>query len=329
VYLWAVLRTSPSLSRICFLAAGFAAISSLLQADDQPATTDADGYRVIPIVGANGKRTSIRVQTQTPPDAHLSSTDSDGTYRPDSLSLNKTSSLANKTFSSGSLYQNDTAEEFREQSTFLTKPYPLDSGSISNLTSQNFNAPATFPMTNAYNRTASGLDKSYPVNQADASQNKSAQFTIGASDYQNRTANLGTQKVDTYASPLAQKAYNGPEAKLIQRDLNRMSQGLSDVKDLPNRPLTIDEVRDLINHGIKPDADAPPPPASKPLNDPNYTPDPAPPPLEPAPTPPSTPPSPATPASDESDGGMPPPGAMAAEHQAQEAPPENSEPLPK
>jgi hypothetical protein len=38
--------------------------------------------------------------------------------------------------------------------------------------------------------------------------------------------------------------------------------------------LSVDEVRALINHGFKPDLSEPAAPASKPLNDPNYQPEP-------------------------------------------------------
>ncbi len=48
---------------------------------------------------------------------------------------------------------------------------------------------------------------------------------------------------------------------------------IAHVSDIPNRPLTVDEVRGLINHGLKPDTAAPPGMPSKAINDPNYKPE--------------------------------------------------------
>ena len=315
MYLCNVLRNASSIGWTCFVVALFAATTPILYADDKPAPTDSDGYKTVPVAGTNGKPVNVRVQAQPQPNAHLSSTSSDGKYDPSQYDLNKTSSLANKTYPSASLYQNNRAEEAREERTFITKPYLIDNGSPTNQTvPMNFNSKAAYPVTSAYNRTAPGLDKSYPANQTDVAQNKSAQFTAGTSEYQDRAVNLVTHKIETNSSPLANKTYAGPEAILERRDMAKMNQGLMEMKDLPDRPLSVDEVRNLINHGIKPDTDTPPAPESKPLNDPDYKPDPVLP-----PPPPNT-----------SDEELPSPGAMAAQHQQQqEPPPENSEPLPK
>ncbi|MCE0497204.1 MAG: hypothetical protein LV481_04575 [Methylacidiphilales bacterium] len=308
------MRNASSIGWICFVIAGLAAITPILCADDKTTPADSDGYKTVPVVGSDGKTTNIRVQKQPQPDARLSSTSSDGKYDPTQYNLNKTSSFANKSFPDAFLYQNNGAQETREQHSFITKSYFTDNGSPSNQPAlADFNTKATYPVTDAYTRTAPGLDKSYTANQTDAAQNKSAQFTAGASEYQNRAVTLETHKIDTSASPLANKTYTGPEAVLEQREMSKLNQGLMQMKDLPNRPLTIDEVRDLINHGVKPDTDAAPAPSSKPLNDPDYKPEPA------LPLPPP----------DTSDEDVPSPGILAAQHQQQEAPPENSEPLPK
>jgi len=280
---------------------------------------------MVPVAGANGKVTYIRVQDQSSPSAHFSSSSSDEKYDPSRISLNKTSDLANKAFPTASLYQNHSAEEARQQRTFITKPFFAGNDAPANRSVSNFNTKITYPAAQGYNRTADGTTKTFLANQTDIDQNKSAQLASTPSEYQNRTAYLGDHKFGTYASPLANKTYTGPGVNSTRQDMAKVGASLMQMKDLPNRPLTIDEVRELINHGIKPDTDAPPPASqSKPMNDPDYEPGPPPPPFAHSPSSPA-PSSPAV-ASDED---LPSPGTMAAQHQQQEQPPENSEPLPK
>jgi hypothetical protein len=77
-------------------------------------------------------------------------------------------------------------------------------------------------------------------------------------------------------------------------------------------------VRALINHGVKPDTEEKAPEPSKPLNDPDYTPDEAPAPYHV---------QPGHLRDDPPDNDIiPPPGMMGS---TRVAPPENSEPLPK
>lgn len=49
--------------------------------------------------------------------------------------------------------------------------------------------------------------------------------------------------------------YTGPEAQKIKRDMEEINKTLGNTKDLPNRSLTVQEVRDLLNHNKKPDQD--------------------------------------------------------------------------
>jgi len=310
--------------------AGFAVIAPFLRADNQPPPVDS-GYKMVPIAGANGKVSYIRVQDQSSPSAHLSSSSSDGQYDPSQISLNKTSNLANKSFPTASLYQNHSAEEARQQRTFITKPFFAGNDVPSDRSVSNFNTKLAYPAVQGYNRTAEDTHKAYLANQTNADQNKSARLSSAPSEYQNRSAYLGNQKANVYASPLAHITYTGPGVNVIKKDMNKVNVSLMQAKDLPNRPLTIDEVRDLINNGIKPDTDVHPAASqSKPLNDPGYEPGPPPPPLahsSPSPAP-ALAPAPSS-RGDSSDGDLPSPGAMAAQHLQQEQPPENSEPLPK
>jgi hypothetical protein len=303
--------------------AGLVLTAPFLHADDKPSPPppSGDGYTSIPIHLPNGKTSYVRVQEQPKPTGHLSSATTDGKYDPSQLSLSKTSDLANKTFSSPSFTQSDSVEVAREQS-FLTKSYFGGAGPKSSVTEQTFDTKAAYPNANtgAYNHTASGLDKSYVANTTDIAQNQTAPITAGVPEEQNRTANIGGHKIDATASPLASKTYTGPEADIERHEMAQVNQDLIQMKDLPNRPLTIDEVRALINHGIKPNTDSAPPPATKPLNDPDYR-------QEPSPAPPPLP-STRAPTPDTSDDDLPSPGMVAAQHPVSATPPENSEPLP-
>jgi hypothetical protein len=107
------------------------------------------------------------------------------------------------------------------------------------------------------------------------------------------------------------KTFQGPEAVAAHQHLTMTDDGKIFISDLPNRALTIDEVRNLINHGFKPNTDLKPEEQSKPLNDPNYKPEPL-----------REMPAPAT--DDDRNDPVPPPGTMAAPQ-----PPENSVPLPQ
>lgn len=230
--------------------------------------------------------------------------------------------MANKTFSvpSDSGFQSSAEFKSRDQNSFISKPYTFDPSapSVPNLNTQ---AGAGLPTASAYSRNATGVDKSYPTQNSDAGQNQTALFASATSSDQGRTAVLGGQTTSTFASPFADKNFEGAEADAAKRHLTRMKNGQILVTDLPSRPLTIDEVRDLINHGFKPNTDAPPAEEpSKPLNDPNYVPEP----LrgDPNPSLDTTKPTPA--GDDDKDDPVPPPGTMAAPQA-----PENSQPLPQ
>jgi hypothetical protein len=311
VYLSNVWQNRPLIFRTRLLAFAFVTTGRLLHADDQPVSSD--GYKTVPI-NVGGKTVPIRVQESGDPYKNVSSSNSDGKYHPEQI-FSTTSSMADKKFSfaSNSLSKSDPDFKNSDQSTFITKSYTGDPSSPS---VPNLDAKAGFPTTSAYSRNAAGFDKSYLTSNADAGQNRTAWVASATSTDQNRTALLGAQTTDIFASPLAGKTFQGPEADAAKRHLIRLNNGQISITDLPNRPLTIDEVRDLINHGFKPNTDIKPEEPSKPLNDPNYKPEP----LRDAPSPDTS----SSTSDDDKNDPVPPPGTMAAPQA-----PENSEPLPQ
>jgi len=185
----------------------------------------------------------------------------------------------------------------------------------------NLGSKATF-RTSSYAgaSAANGYDKSFATTTADAGQNEAAAAfaAIGSPD-QNRTAPIDAKPIDKFSAPMANKTFVPSEPANVKHNLGEFGNGDSlSVSELPSRPLTIDEVRNLINHGFRPDTSQPPPPASRPLNDPNYQPEP----LRIEPTESENPAPKNVKDDDDKDDPVPPPGTMAE-------PPENAEPLPK
>ena len=278
----------------------------LLQADATPAPDS--GYKDVPVT-VGGKTTSIRVREQSDPYRNVPSPDTTAKYDPERI-FSATSSMAGKKFSVSSDSGSPAVSDFkdRDRNTFVTKSYTSDAASPS---VPNLDGKAAFATTSAYSRSATGFDKNYATPNADAGQNRAALVASATSTDQGRTAVLGGQTTSTYASPLAGKTFDGSEADAARQHLSRTKSGQILIADIPNRPLTIDEVRDLINHGFKADTEAKPEAPSKPLNDPDYKPEP----LRDAPAPA---------ADEDKDDPVPSPGTMAAP-----AAPENSEPLPQ
>ena len=265
---------------------------------DEPKKADSDGYKNVTLAGGQ----VIRVKQQADPFSHLSSSDQ--------KLLNRTNEMGSKTFSSqdASVSKNDSAIEERERSTFITRPYLGNSQSTSS--PANLDAKISLPTSSLSGHITQGFDRSFTSSKADTDQNRTVVLASLTSSDQGRTAALGQKKTDTFASSYSTKAFTGPEADDVHRDLQRLNNGLMELKDLPSRPLTIDEVRALIDHGTKPNTDEKPDAPTKPLNDPDYKPV----------------PSPMLPVANDEDKNdpVPSPGMMAAPQ-----PPENSEPLPQ
>ena len=280
-------------------------------ADDNPPKAP-DGYKMVPVRTADGKTSYVEVATQSDPFKHVSQAPAEaGKYDPTRLSA--TSSLGNKSFfttnaqsseSKSSLYNSD-------HDAFITQPYKSSapaswsqSGKSSTLvippSPQDAQKTASFNQNYATSTASLGDKSTYPLGSDKSSEQDRTSPLAG------KSSNLA---MNTY--PYGTKTFLGPEADAVHKDSARLENGLMQLKDLPNRPLTIDEVRALINHGVKPNTDEPPTePASKPLNDPDYKPQPL-----------RDNPQPYNSDSDDKDAPVPPPGTMAQ-------PPEDAQPLP-
>jgi hypothetical protein len=288
------------------IAVTFAATGALLRADDGP----GDGYRTVKVT-SNGKALPVRVLQQSDPFKNVSSPQTSDQYQPERI-FSTSSLMANKSFAlpTNSLSHRDADFTTTGQNTFVTKAYDLnpDSRSIPNL-----NTKASFATTSAYSRQAADSDKTYTTSTADG-QNRTAMLASSTSADQGRAALLGgpEKSEGLIADPMADKQYLGPAAQHVPDGIViKENLVLSRMSDLPDRPLTIDEVRNLINHDTKPDTDAKPAEPSKPLNDPDYKPEP----LRDTPSPG---------ADDDANDPVPSPGTMATPPA-----PENAEPLPQ
>jgi len=283
-----------------------------LSADDPSASSD--GYKTV-FIKHGDKSLPIRVR-ESDPFKNITSPAPTGKYDPTQFSFNTTSSMANKSFSqpTGAPPTGNDDANNGTPNTFVTKSYRFDSNAPS---APDLDRKSSVSANSAFNRTAPGFDKSYSASTTDAAQNQTALFASTTSTDQGRTAVLSDHSTTSpgFVSPLSGKVFQGEEADALHRSLTRMKNGQMLVTDLPDRPLTIDEVRALINHGFKPDTSAPPPPPSKPLNDPNYQPEP----LREEP-----PAANAGATDDDKDAAVPPPGTMSAP-----PPPENTQPLPQ
>jgi hypothetical protein len=311
VYLSTVLSGRILAFGTSLLAITFIAGSRLLPADDA-APASSSGNKTVQ-VRIGGKTVPIRVQETGDPYRNVSSTNTTGKYDPQRIFSNS-SSLADKKFFMPTDFgsQGTSAFKPRDQDTFITKSYIPDASS----TVPNLNSKVKFASATGYDRSAAGFDKNYAASAGATEQNRTAVLgTTPTAEEQGRSAILGDSEHGEVlaANSMAGKQYLGPGAQKVPDGVViHDNVTLSRMSDVPNRPLSIDEVRDLINHGTKPDFDTKPEEPSKPLNDPNYKPKP----LRDDPSPES--------ADDKTDA-VPPPGTIANPQAA----PENSEPLPQ
>jgi hypothetical protein len=233
-------------------------------------TPATPGMKTVQIAGAGGKKVAIQVQDSADPFKSVSS-DATGPYDPEHI-FSRSSTMADKSFM-GSTAQTKTNSEFTNSNSFPTKAY--DDPAVKPGQASKFDTHA-FPVTSAATTSAAtGFDKPYLT--ASATNKSSAYATATDTDDQNHAANLGKAgKPETESAYVdATKQYLGPGAQHVPDGVNvKENVVLSRVSDIPNRPLSIDEVRNLINHETKPNTDEPSEPASKPLNDPTYQPEP-------------------------------------------------------
>ena len=299
---------------LCCLVSTTVLTAPALRADDAPPPVQP-GFHNVAI--KQGDRTAY-IQVKDAQDPFKNVKDS-GSSNPDHFSFNQSSPMANQRYDLGNTASSHDNGSYRQdvEHTFITKSYFTDNADKST-PGLNHSVPLA---SAGYTNRAQDFDKSFLTASRDVGQNKVADEADSTSSYQGETALLGGHDVKTFASSMATKTYQGPETEAIKQDVSKMNEGMVGLKDLPDRALTIDEVRALINHGIKPDtaADAKPPEAAKPLNDPAYTPDPAPAPLR------------VQPGDDhhliDDNDIIPPPGMIA--HPQGVVPPDEAEPLPQ
>ena len=277
------------------LAVVLLATSPALFADPKPVAPP--GYKIINIP-SGGKSIPVLVKEQPDPLKNGSSTHALYSAR---------DPMADKTFSYSAETNFGRSAVTKSDSAFGTKTFQdpaLASGS-------HFDTPVNLPTAAFASRSANGFDRAYPTASADE-QTKTASFAgTSTSSYQNRTAALAGPPTaeQTAFSPMADKQYLGPGAQHVPANYHiKENVIISRMSGLPSRDLSVDEVRDLINNDVKPNTDAPAAEPSKPLNDPNYKPEPD----RNVPTRDSD---------DDKDDAVPPPGMMAA--------PENTEALPQ
>jgi hypothetical protein len=299
----------PSLLRTSLLAAAFLAIGPLLHASDTPSSGN---YKDIP-VNIHGKALPVRVQQQSDPLQHASFPDELDSRRV----FSATNEMANKSFTADSFSSDKNADlANRDHNSFPTRSFT--DPNLPDHSDSRFNSK-TFATTSAYSRTASGYDKSFATSNADIGQNKAALLGKNNTSDLNHAAILGgPDKPEVLASnSMSHKQYLGPGAQKVPDGfLAKDNIILSRMSGVPDRPLSIDEVRNLINHGTAPDTTVKPDAPSKPLNDPDYQPEP----LRDIPVPAPG----GNNKDDDKDDAVPPPGMMSLT-----PPPENSEPLPQ
>lgn len=205
----------------------------------------------------------IRVQDQ----AHLpaSNPSEGGRYDPENADFSRTSSYAHKDFSTAG--------------SSLMKGYDGDRksyGTSSYQTSGYDGDQRTF-QTSAY-RGGKGdedFNKSYALpNPADFGKT----FATKGSDLQGKSSTItktSAPPTNPFAAPnaLGDKAFYDPNLRNVKRDKYATAFDVKRLTDLPNRPLSIDEVRQLLNHETVPDLTSKPGEQSKALNDPDWQPD--------------------------------------------------------
>jgi len=297
------------------------AISAIAHADNPPSKLPSPaapdkpppGYHDMTI-NVGGKPMTIRVPDEHKNTLKNSSPANSGPYDPTNLDLNHASVYSNKTFSTSSaiLSNDDGTNLTHGQKRFETSSFATGAYNQSDRTFQ------TAAYKSSSSRNSDDFSKSYQLPAAASGLNRS--FDVKGSDLQNKKALIADNpkdKVDPFATPWSEgdKRFFDPALTHVKRDPYAPANvDTKKLNDLPNRPLTIDEVRRLINHEQVPDLDKPPEPESGPLNDPNFVPK-----LD---TAVSSKAAPATPPPDETkEDELPSPGMMAK--------PVNDQPLPK
>ena len=246
---------------------------------------------------------------------NISASGNGSKYDPERI-FSTTSEMADKKFVSGTFSdaKGDASLQASEQTTFLSKPY--DGLSESDSKTQDLHTAFATKSFATEKTDVSESTKSFTTTSADLGRGQAPLYasSTSTSTDQDRTAIFKTEKIEDLGTvePMASKQYLGPGAQQVPDGIEvKENQVIWNMTGLPSRALTVDEVRNLINHGITPDTDTKPDESSKPLNDPDYKGDPL---RESPPAPTAT--------DDDKNNPVPSPGTLA------QPPPENGEPLP-
>lgn len=302
------------------LATGLFAGTILLMAAAAPAR--AEDAKITPPPGCQvkyikigDKKVPFFVREEADPISGVAPPQPGEKYEPGRV-FSHTSALANKTFE----IDNDPAYshtvDLTQKQEFATKPFAFGNPEDPAITNKK---SALGNTTFTVDKPAKGFEQAFAIRAADFDLDKaSSPFSKITSPDQDRMATIGDKKVETPTDPMADKVFQGPEADAAHKSLTRLDNGQIYVSDLPDRPLSIEEVKNLINHGFKPDTSKAALDDTKPLNDPDYQPEPLR--IEPNSSDTSAP-APNHAKDDDKDDAVPPPGTM--------TPPENDAPLPK
>jgi hypothetical protein len=282
-----------------------------------PGTHDVKTY-------AGGKPVTIRVKEMPKPELKDSGDSSDGHYDPSNMNMSKTSSYANKTFSTSeaALGGDATAAEAHDQKRFATSAYSAGSYNQANKTFE----------TAAFKSSPQNGDdfaKTFQLPGDGTATEANRSFGVKTSDLQGKKALIADNPKDKIPDPFAtpwtegDKRFYDPTMLRVPHkrhdfhlDASKTIAGNDRITNLPNRPLSVDEVRNLINNDQIPNLDEPPDAPTKALNDPGWEP-----PVK-APMIDDNKAVPATPPADEAAAGdLPSPGMMAK--------PDSSQPPPK
>jgi len=290
---------------MCSLVVASLTTGQCLRAEDAP--TPAQKEKEIAVKVGNSTAT-VKVQ-ESDPYKNMHVPPPTDKYDPTHYSLNQTSSMANKSFAATSDSMANKHANLGHDS-YAAKTY----GQVNATDTRNTNTKYSTSASNNDVHGDSDFNKNYNTPTSSMGKSQSTGFSSTSRD-QDRTSSFSGQKSNTYAANLS-KQYVGPGAQHVPDGEVKENRVIAHMSDIPNRPLTIDEVRGLINHGFKPDTAVAPDAPSKAINDPDYK-------QEASPEPPEAPHIHPPLIEDDRDAPLPSPGTMS------QSAPENSDPLPQ
>lgn len=169
----------------------------------------------------------------------------------DALDLEKLPSpaFANKSFSFGSK-EEKSSSLFSSSNSSFSKTF--DTKNADSLFSQPANIGGKEITTPAVN-----MNKSY-VARSSTLPTTFTGFDHATNSIPLKSSAFGSQSAPGFNRNLDMPTYTGRETTKIQKDLADINNALATKGGLPDRNLTIQEVRDLLNHNAKPEADPAP-----------------------------------------------------------------------